>query len=734
MSATILAHDKIQTLKVKATEGDTPGLRLALMQNLASVNLHPAGMSPSAVFMIHYLQDPLPGGLMNRTQHSAAWRGALRTNLDQLYRQAATPTNCTLSGNPAAVLFRDQAELLACLIVDICAQRVGQHWWWRNRYFSSGDCSQRIRETLVHDVRYIPAMFSHLASAGKALEVVKRLEPSHAGDILQMLLREFSLDTVHQFIADAEHESDQIEIPAAIHLKKSGVSAQQRSPIKPAHAIPPWATLLSEVSWQAGLQRAQAALLGIARTLHERPAMMRNRIFQRSLAHWWASEQLPTATKPLAVGRMQMKEHQQSRFLKKNSQGQTSDLDTDNTSKNFPNRITTLQPLQNVNSAGSQHAFTKERSADNNSDGKPGVISEVFSPAADKKNRNKQFFPNDKTKKIEILNGCDSTTGMDKTSTRKIEDPIAHGDNAGLTQFQDGATPQNLLASSKTIATDNNILPEEYLKNSNEVNLHFSDTFIDTRLGGIIFLINLIHQLGLPGCFDKRWQLEQQLSPWALVDLFARALLGNRFASFYADPIWRVLAKLDGRRTKLQIAKKFCGDPDYRIPYSWYEWLQVEQFFWASSRNKIRIWTASCILVETTFSGDPLTACTTEMRAYDPHFNPAWLQSAAYGDAPRASSAQLQTCGINAALARWLALITPFVFRFLGHQLQRPATRKRELFSELLYLDARIYLSSSHIDLVTGIDNTRFALRCAGLDQDPGWLPDYGRVVLIHFS
>jgi len=47
---------------------------------------------------------------------------------------------------------------------------------------------------------------------------------------------------------------------------------------------------------------------------------------------------------------------------------------------------------------------------------------------------------------------------------------------------------------------------------------------------------------------------------------------------------------------------------------------------------------------------------------------------------------------------------------------------------------ARIYVTSSHVDLVLRLDTADLTLRRAGLDRDPGWLPAYGRVVYFHFE
>ena len=53
---------------------------------------------------------------------------------------------------------------------------------------------------------------------------------------------------------------------------------------------------------------------------------------------------------------------------------------------------------------------------------------------------------------------------------------------------------------------------------------------------------------------------------------------------------------------------------------------------------------------------------------------------------------------------------------------------------QLLKLDARIEFNPSHIDLHTSINNVQLAVRLAGLDINPGWLPWLGRVVSFHYD
>lgn len=46
----------------------------------------------------------------------------------------------------------------------------------------------------------------------------------------------------------------------------------------------------------------------------------------------------------------------------------------------------------------------------------------------------------------------------------------------------------------------------------------------------------------------------------------------------------------------------------------------------------------------------------------------------------------------------------------------------------------RLVVSRTHVDLVVPLGGVDLAARASGLDQDPGWVPELGRVVLFHFE
>jgi hypothetical protein len=90
--------------------------------------------------------------------------------------------------------------------------------------------------------------------------------------------------------------------------------------------------------------------------------------------------------------------------------------------------------------------------------------------------------------------------------------------------------------------------------------------------------------------------------------------------------------------------------------------------------------------------------------------------------------------GCNPSLARWLALVLPFLRRRLQWALQPEATEAFDLAQMLLLSAGRLYVTATHVDLVMRLEDISLPVRIAGLDRNPGWLPDFGRVVLFHFE
>jgi hypothetical protein len=205
-----------------------------------------------------------------------------------------------------------------------------------------------------------------------------------------------------------------------------------------------------------------------------------------------------------------------------------------------------------------------------------------------------------------------------------------------------------------------------------------------TELGGVLYLINMMAVLNLPDCFEAGWRLASGVGAWGTLDALARELLGDELPQLQDDPLWAALAHLDGRQPD--------QPPGFRLP-----------------RTRPHRWP-------------------------DFELPPDWLKNLPELDLASLSRASLRQ--IRAAypplLAGWLGRVLPFITARLRLALR--LTPQVSLAHALLLVPGKFYLTPSNLDLVASIESISLAVRMAGLDSDPGWVPEFGRFIRFHFE
>lgn len=190
-------------------------------------------------------------------------------------------------------------------------------------------------------------------------------------------------------------------------------------------------------------------------------------------------------------------------------------------------------------------------------------------------------------------------------------------------------------ANSISFKDGKNSIPPTYLQ-------EWTKSGLETELGGVFYLINLIKRLNLLGRFHESCS-QSELNPWAILDILAKALLEDRYLDLETDPLWLVFNKLGGRELEI-------------FP----ETLNLHVFSWIDKE---------------------------------------------------------------------LAGIRAFLYDVLG----APSEDNPEPEKAMLLYPARVYITSTHIDIVMSLENISIPVRMAGLDRDPGWMPEYSRIILFHF-
>jgi hypothetical protein len=86
-------------------------------------------------------------------------------------------------------------------------------------------------------------------------------------------------------------------------------------------------------------------------------------------------------------------------------------------------------------------------------------------------------------------------------------------------------------------------------------------------------------------------------------------------------------------------------------------------------------------------------------------------------------------------LQRFLDLVMPVVGARTGAALRAAGADPGErLESALLRRTGTVEATRSHVDVWMELDQATLPVRIAGLDANPGWVPELARVVTFHFG
>jgi hypothetical protein len=242
---------------------------------------------------------------------------------------------------------------------------------------------------------------------------------------------------------------------------------------------------------------------------------------------------------------------------------------------------------------------------------------------------------------------------------------------------------------------------------------------IASQFASVLFLINVMCWLDLPSA----WPEGGVPGGWAILELLARHLLDADSAP-HDDPLWRVLAELDGRAPGTLAEPGIGADDPVRLPAGWLQrWVpSTASWKWAETQGRMTL--------------------ADRHRGYVVADVPCTPGHG--GAAAAAELARLAAVGVSASLtpvapwaresanpdgapgrSRWRAAVGQFVAWLLD---------SRDVPVSALAQPGRIAVTRTHVDVVLDLDRVDLAARVCCLDRDPGWVPDLGRIVLFHFE
>jgi len=240
---------------------------------------------------------------------------------------------------------------------------------------------------------------------------------------------------------------------------------------------------------------------------------------------------------------------------------------------------------------------------------------------------------------------------------------------------------------------------------------------IRTEFGGLFYLLNVALCLGFYPDFTRPAAPAIGLSPFDLLDALGRAWFD---AEFLADPLADELAALAGRPQHASPGQDFAPS-DWSVEKDWLApWSDDNTSFVCATRHRISLWHSQ---------GFPVAE---QRRAKGVHpveeFRPVLEKLAVSASLGRMPTPKLPT----QAAARWLACLRLYLEARLARALGM--TDLREAVALTCRRQAQIVRDDDRIEITFALADHPVALRLAGLDRNPGWIPAAGRSIDFEFT
>ena len=700
------------------TASGSPRLRLAAMLDRAE--LRPSGVPPSAVLIVRHMADPLPWRL--DPQHlgnpvDAAWERAARDRIQGYYRAAGRPRLGAVADDAEAVLFADEAELLACLARDAVSGKLRERWWWRS-LLARLSGSSTPATILAQRAAALPGALALLAQENRAADIVRALTAEEALQVLSAVATAYEARDLVACLRSSAGATRSMPAPPGDHAERASDSdlgrRQEPSMLTLSLPAPPWTQWLPRGAVAADLERAQACLLGVALVFHRRPDAPRGADFAVSLSRWWGAMR-PSLPQDLPASAHQRRAAPPGCSAAPPERGWQQARSPSSRSLRAPigapsprAQVPVLQPPEA--SVEDRHAL-----AASSPDMPPAETARAQAPIL----AAHHHAPEHQSVSAEPAVTSLGTSPSSISAATAAPSPPASTELPPVVPILEAPPP-----ATAWVAPPAGEGPKEQ-----EPGLALEGG-VETGLGGVLFLINLMCALSLPEVFEADWHLASGLGAWGVLDALARSLLAPS-ADVVTDPIWSALALLSGDRD----AAKLASAATYRLPETWLAQLPVAgraPAAWAARRGRLRHWSqAGYMLCETRLDRAAAPAeAGREARRWGGVRTPP---RAAFAAAPLVPLAGPLIGGLDRKLKHWLALALPFLRRRLEGALGL-ARDDHRLADALLARPGRLFVTRTHVDLAMGLNGVTLPVRLAGLDRSPGWLAEFGRVILFHFE
>ena len=684
----------ITRLRVRGSGLDPILTQLRITSLFNSARLDPSGLAPSAIVFIRKLRDPLPGALQLRqgsVPPPLVWEQAVTAALDQLVRRAARPALGAVPANAEAVIFLERSELLACLASDWCDGSAVTHWWWQSLFRQTDLTHAVVNRTWFEAPEYIPAALECLAEKRQLVPFVRVLHSGEARRMLQVITHRFVLYELQSALG-AVFEGSSLKLNDKMQpFEMESETRPLRRGISPVTTPQgaPWQRWVPE-SQGSGMSLEQQCLLGIGLMLHRAPGAARSPAFAPEVLAWLRTASvnddkaaMPAINLMTHTRDLLMAHTDESGASLAKEHGRLARADT-------PSRAQT--PLS------SNPAISPQPT---------GVASAAMRPQ-----------PTDIASAAIPPQPSDTARAAIPPQPTDIANAVISPQLTGVASVPAWAQEHPHIERVEPLTVPAQTTPpvEQTYDTAS-----LPDAVIDTGLGGLFYLINLGLFLDLYGDFTTPAQPGIALSIWDFVALLGRQLVGE---GRQQDPLWLLLARLAGRSGQEEPGNGFDPPHAWRLPEEWLEPFP-ESGLWQWEVAHGRLWVQHpeqfWVLDVPRAAGSPIQQLQDELQTY--------RDKAAF-ELRRASPSG----GVNGSspLERWLGWLMSYVRARLRRALG--VVDADELRHVLCEHQGRVYITPTHMDIALALEALPIAIRLAGLDRNPGWVPAAGRYIAFHFA
>jgi hypothetical protein len=230
-------RDRVRRLRVSGLTGDSLATRRSMEHALAGVELTPRGLSSSAIVCVRRLRAE------RGRADSGSWVQGIQGRIAAIVAGGVRPYRDAVPADGTAVIFEDEAELLACLARDWREGR-GATWWWTG-LLGQPPSDELVRRVFTENARFVPAAIEILVEAGRAIDFVRALPDAFCSQLRDVVSIAFGVPAIQDQRSNETASVDQFTQDAAARPGASrGVGVVARA-VMLASAPGDWSVLSS---------------------------------------------------------------------------------------------------------------------------------------------------------------------------------------------------------------------------------------------------------------------------------------------------------------------------------------------------------------------------------------------------------------------------------------------------------------------------------------------------------